>query len=89
MFRLLIVVALLIAGVIAAGAYLDFNPVCFVFAILGFGIFMVGRIGGPALPEGRSTHWGSGHGIYFDSCDVWVTGQNADDERHFRDGMPR
>ncbi len=88
-FRLLIVLVLLIAGVIALGAYLDFNPVIFVFAILGFGIFMDARIGGPALPEGRSTHWGSGHGIYFDRRDVWVAGQDADDEHYFKDGMPR
>jgi hypothetical protein len=87
--KLLMVIVLLVAGVIALGAYLDFDPVIFVFAILGFGIFMVGRMGGPELPEGPSTHWGSGQGIYFDSRDVWVTGQNADDGRHFKDGMPR
>jgi hypothetical protein len=58
--KLLMVIVLLVAGVIALGACLDFNPAIFVFAILGFGIFMVGRIGGPELPDGRITHWGFG-----------------------------
>jgi hypothetical protein len=82
MIKLLIAVMLLIAAALVGGAYLHFNPGILILVILGFGIFMVGRIGGPTLPPGsnRSTHWGSGHGIYFDRDDVWVTGSESDDD---------
>ena len=71
--RLLISVVLLIGLALVAGAMLHFNPVILIFAILGFGIFMLGREDAPDLPPGNQTHWGSGHGIYFDRDDVWVS----------------
>jgi hypothetical protein len=80
MLKLLFSVVLLIALVMSAGVYFGFDPAWLVLAILGFGIFMVGRIGGPALPpRGRQNHWGSGHGIYFDPDDVWVRGSDSSD----------
>ena len=83
MIKLLASVALLIAAAMIAGAYLQFNPAILIFAILGFGCYMVTRIGGPLPPDG-TTHWGTGHGIYFDRDDVWVTGRDAQDDRDFR-----
>jgi hypothetical protein len=52
MIKLLIAVMLLIAVALVGGAYLQFNPGFLILAILGFGIFMVGRIGEPTLPPG-------------------------------------
>ncbi len=92
MLRLLFLVLGLIALAMVGGAYFAFDPSWLILAIIGLGIFMVGRIGGPALPPGsRRIHWGSGHGIHFDRDDVWVNGRNADDggaakdERHARE----
>ena len=50
MIRLLLAVIALIALALVAGAWLGFNPAILIFAVLGFGIYMVGRIGGPPLP---------------------------------------
>jgi hypothetical protein len=41
-----------------------FNPVILIFPSLGFGLYMVTRIGGPQLPADAPIMWGSGHGIY-------------------------
>jgi hypothetical protein len=38
-------VILLIIGAVVAAAYFDFNPALPIFAILGFGIYLVGRNG--------------------------------------------
>jgi hypothetical protein len=82
MIKLLIAGMLLIAAAFVGGAYLQFNPGFLILAILGFGIFMVGRIGEPTLPPGGdgSPHWGSGNGIYFGGDDVWVTGSDSDND---------
>jgi hypothetical protein len=65
MIKLLFAVMGLIAAALVAVAYLDFNPALLIFAILGFGIFMVGESGRPAMPPGgKPIHWGSGYGIY-------------------------
>ena len=50
MLKLLFAVIALIAAVIIAGVYYSFNPVIPIFVILGFGVYGVIRIGGPALP---------------------------------------
>jgi len=90
MFKLLLAVLGLIGLTLVAGVYFQFDPAWPVLGILAFGVYMVGRIGGPALPPGGSTHWGSGHGIYFDRDDAWVAGSNedesgaAEDEREAR-----
>ncbi len=90
MLKLLFAVLGLIVLAMVAGAYLRFDPAWLIFAILGFGIFMVGRIGGPPMPPGgKPTHWGGGHGIYFDANDVWVSGSESEDPGRNPDGSPR
>jgi hypothetical protein len=80
MITLLVLVIVPIGLALVAGGYLGFNPALMIFAILGFGIYTVGCIGGPALPSGgKGIHWGSGHGIYFDRDDVWVSGSDTED----------
>jgi hypothetical protein len=64
LIKLLIVVMLLIIGAMVAGAYFGFSPVIPIFVILGFGIYMVGRIGGPKLPEGTHVSFGDTYGVY-------------------------
>jgi hypothetical protein len=57
-------VILLIIGALVAGAYFDFNPAIPIFVVLGFGVYMVGRIGGPQLPEGTHVSFGDTYGVY-------------------------
>src|SRR5262245_23366112 len=64
LFKLLIAVILLIIGTLIAGAYFHFNPAIPVLVVLGFGIYMVGRIGGPQLPEGTHVSFGDTYGVY-------------------------
>ena len=44
MLKLLALVIALIIAAMVDGAYLHFNPAIPIFVILGFGIYMVGRI---------------------------------------------
>jgi hypothetical protein len=86
MLKLLFAVLALIVLAMIAGAYLQFDPSWPILGILAFGIFMVGRIGDvPPPPGGKPTHWGGGHGIYFDGDDVWVSGSDEEDTRRRRD----
>jgi hypothetical protein len=87
MLKLLFAVLALIVLAMIAGAYLQFDPSWPILGILAFGIFMVGRTGDvPPLPPGaKPTHWGGGHGIYFDGDDVWVSGSDEEDTRRRRD----
>jgi hypothetical protein len=64
MIKLLLAIMTLIIAALVAGTYFNFNPAIPIFVILGLGIFLVGRIGGPQLPEGSHVSWGSGHGVY-------------------------
>jgi hypothetical protein len=64
LIKLLIAVILLIIGALVAGAYFDFNPAIPIFVVLGFGIYMVGRIGGPQLPEGTHVSFGDTYGVH-------------------------
>ena len=64
MVRVVLTIIVLIAAAMAAGFYFQFNPAILIFIILGFGLYMVGRIGGPVLPKGAYIPWGAGHGIY-------------------------
>lgn len=84
--KILVTVVVLIALVMAAGAYFHLNPVILIFIILGAGLVMLGRSEGPGLPPGRSGHWGSGYGIYFDRDDVWVQGSDSDENRRSDSG---
>jgi hypothetical protein len=79
---LLAVIALIVAAMIA-GAFFGFNPTILIFAILGIGVYMVGRIGGPALPKGSHVPGTPGYGIYMCGRD-YVTdgaGSGGDDQR--------
>ena len=62
--KLLIALILLIFGARVAGAYFDFNPAISIFVVLGFGIYMVGSIGEPQLPEGTHVSFGDTYGVY-------------------------
>jgi hypothetical protein len=65
---LALVIALIIAAMVA-GAYLHFNPAIPIFIILGFGIYRVGRIGGPQFPEGTHVSFGDTYGVHLHGQD--------------------
>jgi hypothetical protein len=67
MLKVLLAVIVAIAAAMVAGIYFSFNPAILIFAVLGVGLYLLGRIGGPVLPG--HTLWGSGHGIYMSSRD--------------------
>ncbi len=69
MIKILLAVIALIAAAMVAGVYCSFNPAILIFLVLGFGLYMVTRIGGPALPADAPVMWDSGHGIYLRSKD--------------------
>src|SRR6516164_3212066 len=62
--KLVVAVILLLIGALVAGACFDFNPAILIFGILGFGLYMVRRIGGPQLPEGTHVSFGDTYGVY-------------------------
>jgi hypothetical protein len=84
MLRLFFAVIAAIGLSMAAGARFDFDPAILIFAILGVGIYLVGRIGGPPLPvdnPNRDEHLirdgapedvyeGPSGGIYFGGADL-------------------
>jgi hypothetical protein len=83
MIKLLLAVVASIIAAMVAGAYFGFNPVILIFAILGLGVYMVGRIGGPALPKGSYVPGTPGYGIYLRGRD-YVAGDSSsggDDQR--------
>jgi hypothetical protein len=69
MMKVLVAVIALIAAAMVAGVYFDFNPVILIFLILGIGMYMVSRVGGPLLPADAPIMWSSGHGIYMRAKD--------------------
>lgn len=86
MLKLLLAVILLIAAVLVGGAYFHLNPVIPIFIILGFGIYMVGRIGGPALPDG--THvWANTYGVHLSARDFAPPDTDSHSGGHLRDGV--
>ena len=86
MLKLLALVIGLIVAAMVAGAYLHLNPAIPIFIILGFGIYMVGRIGGPALPEG-SHLWGDTYGVHLNARDFVSPDSNSHSGGHLRDGV--
>jgi hypothetical protein len=62
--KLLALVIALIGAAKIAAACVHFNPAIPIFIILGFGIYMVGRIGGPQLPQDTHVSFGDTHGVY-------------------------
>ncbi len=85
--KLLGLVIGLITAVMVAGAYWHFNPAIPIFLILGFGIYMVGRIGGPLLPA--ETQFGplSQYGIYLERDDFIRPDPDSHSGGHLRDGV--
>ncbi len=64
MLKVLLAVIVLIAAAMIVSVHFRFNPAIPIFIILGFGLYMVGRIGGPPLPKGSYVPWGAGRGLY-------------------------
>ena len=77
----------LIIVVMVAGPYFHFNPVIPILLILGFGIYMVGRIGGPSLPSDANVGLGSNYGIYLDREDFVRPDPDSHSGGHLRDGV--
>jgi hypothetical protein len=87
MIKLLAAVVLMIAAALVAGAYFDFSPAFPIFAILGFGIYMVGRIGGPELPEGIHVSWGNTYGVHLSGQDFVPPDTDSHSGGNLRDGV--
>jgi hypothetical protein len=81
--------AIVLMGIVLfAAPYFGFNPVLPFLALLAVGIYGVCRRA-PALTWRDGGHWGSGHGIYFDHDDNWVSGRDSDAPYNANDGAPR
>jgi hypothetical protein len=85
--RLLALVVGLIIAAMVAGAYWHFNPAIPIFLILSFGVYMVGRIGGPLLPASSQVGPGSDYGIYLDRDDFVPPDPDSHSGSHLRDGV--
>ena len=85
MFKLAFAIFFLIIAAMVAGIYFHFNPAIPVLIILGFGVYMVGRIGGPLLPAGTKGTFGwSGTGVYIESQDFVTPDPDSRSGGHFR-----
>ncbi len=86
--KLLLAVFALVVAAIALGIHFHFNAVILIFIILGFGIFMVGRDGGPALPKGAYVPWRTGgidiHGRDYVQDDDPQSGEDPREDGGFR-----
>ncbi len=79
----------LIAAVLIAAPYFDFNPILPLFALLGLGIYGLCR-GAPMLSWRRGGGFSVfGHGVYVDRDDVWVAGQETEATYNVNDGAAR
>jgi hypothetical protein len=80
--KLLFAIFILVVAAIAAAIHFHFNAVILLFMIIGFGVYMVGRNGGPALPKGFYIPWRTGgidlHGRDYVKDD---DAQSGEDER--------
>ena len=77
----------LIIAVMVAGPYFHFNPVIPIFFILGFGVYLVGRSGGPSLPEGAHVGFGNTYGVYLHRDDFVPPDPDSHSGGHLRDGI--
>jgi hypothetical protein len=77
--KLLLGVTVLIAAAMIAGIYFSFNPAIPIFVILGFGIYGVTCVGGPAWPKGSYIPWSS-HGVYMRGRDYVQDDGSSDGE---------
>jgi hypothetical protein len=80
-------VNLLIAAAFVAGAYFDFNPAIPTFVILAFGIYKVGSIGGPILPDDAQVSFGDTYGVYLEGQDFVPRDTDSHSGPNFRDGV--
>ena len=88
MLKVLFAVAVLILAASVAGMHFRFNAVIPIFIILGCGLYMVGRIGGPPLPKGGYVPWGAGHGLYMRGRDyVQDDDPRGGEDQHEGDGF--
>jgi hypothetical protein len=88
MFKLAFAILFLIIAAMVVCAYFNFNPAIPVFIILGFGVYMVGRIGGPLLPaDTKGTFDWSGTGVYIESQDFVTPDSDSHSGGHLRDGV--
>jgi len=85
--KLLALVIAPISAAMIAGAYFHFNPAIPIFIILGFGIYMVGRIGGPQLPQGTHVSFGDTHGVYLHGQDFVPPDMDSHSGGNLRDGV--
>ena len=87
MLKLLALVTALIIAAMVAGTYLHFNPAIPIFIILGFGICMVGRIGGPQVPEGTHVSLATLYGVYLSGQDFVPPDTETQSGGNLRDGI--
>jgi hypothetical protein len=85
--KLLTAVILLIAAILVAGTYFDFNPVIPIFLILGFGVYRVSRWDAPSLPEGSRIYFGGTSGVYLRRQDYMTPDAKDHSGGHLRDGV--
>jgi hypothetical protein len=85
MIKLLLAVIALIVAAMVAGVHFQFNAAIPIVVILGFGIYMVTRIGGPQWPKGSYVPWGHGRGIYLRGRD-YAQDEDADSGADEREG---
>lgn len=83
--KILLTVFVLIVAVIAAGEHYQFNAILPIFLILGFGLYLVVRSGGPLLPKGSYVPWGQGFGIYLRGRD-YIQDDDANSGEDPREG---
>ena len=88
MIKLAFAVFFMIIAVMVAGIYFHFSPAIPVLIILGFGIYMISRIGGPAFPrDAKGTFGWGGTGIYIESQDFVAPDTDSHSGGNFRDGV--
>jgi hypothetical protein len=85
--KLMVAVFLLIVAALVASAYFDFSPAIPIFAILGFGIYMVGRMDSPQLPEGTHVGWGNTYGVHLSGQDFVPPDTSSHSGGNLRDGV--
>jgi hypothetical protein len=90
MLKVLLAVLVLIAAALVGGAYLDFNPLLPILAILVGGVFLVGRIArreDVQFPEGTHVTWGAGSGVYLRGQDFAPIDPDDHSGGNLRDGV--
>jgi len=87
MTKFVLTVILLIAAALSAGTYFDFNPAIPIFVILAYGIYKVGSIGGPVLPDDTHVSFGNTYGIYLGGQDFVPPDTDSHSGPNFRDGV--